>query len=148
MPQVHVVLALGRSGGRHFRPKNQVRIFLLPNFPHHLIQSGSVPGSLFHHATRLCDRGVTKFKVGFWKRMFHKKVRYFRPDDLFPHRWPATLSNSGSYQVAPVADTSSHLVAPPSPPAATVNRRKTAPATEVIQPKIFTSTKETYCRWS
>ena len=63
-------------------------------------------------------------------------VQYFGSDDFFPCRWPASLLNSGSYQVAP-ADTSGHLVAPPSPPAATVSRRKTATATEVIQPKIL-----------
>ena len=47
------------------------RIRIFPNFPHHLIQSGSVPGSLFHNAACLCNRGVREFKVRFWKR--HEK---------------------------------------------------------------------------
>ena len=49
------------------RNRNHVRTFLFSNFPHHLIQPGSVPWSLFHHAACVCYQGVREFKVGFWK---------------------------------------------------------------------------------
>ena len=48
-------------------------LFLFPNFPHHLNQPGPVPGSVFHHAACLCDRSVTKFKVGIYECDSHGK---------------------------------------------------------------------------
>merc|ERR1719234_69244 len=83
-------------------------------------------------AAGACCAGPGKVSQGQCQGPCFTMLRVCATEASQNSRWAATLSNLGSYQVAPVADTSGHLVAPPSPPAATVNRRKTAAATEVV----------------